>query len=65
MIRDPALLESGIHVQSVAKFLERMGDHGTNLAEHVIYLGRARDVRHHGKLDGGQDEQPPFRHRPQ
>jgi phosphate transport system protein len=56
MIRDPSLLERGIHLQSVAKFVERMGDHSTNLAEHVIYLGRARDVRHHGKLDS---EHPP------
>jgi phosphate transport system protein len=59
MVRDPARIESGIHIQSVAKYLERIGDHGTNLAEHVIYLTRARDVRHAGKLDEdsfGEDE---------
>jgi phosphate transport system protein len=51
MIHDPSLVARGIHLQSVAKYLERMGDHGTNLAEHVIYLARAHDVRHAGKLD--------------
>lgn len=43
-------IERGIHIQSVAKFLERMADHATNLAEQVIFLVRAKDIRHHGKI---------------
>jgi phosphate transport system protein len=50
MVEDPSLVERGIHVQSVAKFLERMGDHGTNLAEHVVLLVKGKDIRHIGKL---------------
>lgn len=46
---DPEVLHQLIHVQSVAKWLERMGDHSTNLAELVIYLIDGRDVRHPGK----------------
>lgn len=46
---DPALLERGIHVQSVAKWLERVADHATNLAEQVIFMVRGKDVRHIGK----------------
>jgi phosphate transport system protein len=38
-----------IHVQSVAKWLERMGDHSTNLAELVIFMLEGRDVRHPGR----------------
>lgn len=54
MARDPdALLEIGIHLQSAAKFLERIGDHATNLAEDVIYMVRGQDVRHAGKLPEG------------
>ncbi len=43
---EPALMHEWIHVQSVAKWLERMGDHTTNLAELVIFMVEGRDVRH-------------------
>lgn len=49
MVADATLVERGIHVQSVAKFLERMGDHATNLAEQVVLLERGVDLRHQGK----------------
>jgi phosphate transport system protein len=46
---DMAFLERGVHVLAVAKFLERIGDHVTNLAELVIFLVHGTDVRHIGK----------------
>lgn len=51
MVVSPGAIESGIHLQSIAKVLERIGDHATNLAEEVIFLVRGKDVRHEGKLD--------------
>ncbi|MCU0690762.1 MAG: phosphate signaling complex protein PhoU [Polyangiaceae bacterium] len=50
MIKSPATIPRCAYLQSVAKYLERIGDHATNLAEHVIFMVRAKDVRHHGKL---------------
>lgn len=50
MRKNPESMERCIHLQSVAKFLERIGDHGTNLAEQVIFLVRGQDLRHQGKL---------------
>jgi phosphate transport system protein len=47
---DEDYVESGIRFQSVAKLLERMADHCTNLAEQVIFLVRGQEVRHKGKL---------------
>ncbi len=43
-------VERGMHIQAVAKFLERIGDHATNLAELVVFMVRGTDVRHEGKL---------------
>lgn len=46
MHTEPQSLHSWIHVQSVAKWLERMADHSTNLAELVIFMVEGRDIRH-------------------
>ncbi len=48
MLKNPAAVERGIHVQSVAKVLERIADHSTNLAEVVVFMLRGRDIRHLG-----------------
>jgi phosphate transport system protein len=50
MRRQPNSMHDGIHVQSIAKFLERMGDHGTNLAEQVVFMVKGKDIRHVGKV---------------
>jgi phosphate transport system protein len=46
MRQDPGNIERGIHVQAVGKYLERMGDHATNLAEQVVFMLRGEDIRH-------------------
>lgn len=42
-----------VRVQNVAKHLERIGDHATNLAEQVIFLVDGKDVRHRGRQSRG------------
>jgi phosphate transport system protein len=46
MMRDRDLLDRGLHLHACAKFLERIADHGTNLAELVIFQVEGTDVRH-------------------
>lgn len=50
MAKDASTVERGIHIQSVAKFLERIGDHCTNIAEQVVFMVKGTDIRHAGKL---------------
>jgi phosphate transport system protein len=47
MRREPTLVEPAIHLMFVARSLERIADHATNIAEDVIYLVKGIDVRHH------------------
>ncbi len=47
MLGDPRTIEPGIDLILVSRHLERVGDHATNIAEDVIFIVAARDVRHH------------------
>ena len=46
MAAAPARIRSAMSVASCAKYLERIADHATNIAEMVVYLARGEDVRH-------------------
>jgi len=48
MAEDPETIGRCLHVMVVAKSLERIGDHATNVAEDVVYLCEAQDIRHTG-----------------
>jgi phosphate transport system protein len=48
MQKDPGAINRGIATIFLAKHIERMADHVTNVAEMVIYLVRGQDVRHKG-----------------
>jgi len=43
---DPATVTRVLPLTSVCRYLERTGDHVKNLAEEVVYMVRATDVRH-------------------
>lgn len=46
MIEDPHTVTRALSLMTVAQNLERVGDHVTNVAEEIIFLYEARDVRH-------------------
>jgi len=47
MLQDPTTIEPALDLILVSRHLERIGDHATNIAEDVIFIVSARDVRHH------------------
>ena len=46
MQNDPTLVPPAIDLIFVARHLERIGDHATNIAEDVVFLVKGVDVRH-------------------
>jgi len=49
MSQHPDTITQCLNLMVVAKSLERIADHATNVAEDVVYLYEARDIRHTGK----------------
>ena len=47
MLQDPNTVAPSLDLILVSRHLERIGDHATNIAEDVIFMVSARDVRHH------------------
>ena len=46
MMADPGTIQRAMSLILIARNLERIGDHATNIAEEVIYWIQGRDVRH-------------------
>ena len=46
MLQDPGTVEPSLDLILISRHLERIGDHATNIAEDVIFMVSARDVRH-------------------
>jgi len=47
MLQDASTIEPALDLILVSRHLERIGDHATNIAEDVIFMVSAQDVRHH------------------
>lgn len=53
MAKDQGIIEPALDLILASRHLERIADHATNIAEGVIFIVSARDVRHHA-WEGGQ-----------
>lgn len=52
MIQDSAVINARSHLMSISKFLERIGDHSSNIAEMVVFMVEGKDIRHLNKVKG-------------
>jgi phosphate transport system protein len=48
MMENPDTIGRCLHWMVASKSLERIADHATNVAEDVVYLCEAQDIRHTG-----------------
>ena len=46
MMEDPRSITTSLDIITIARAIERVGDHAKNIAEQVIYIAEGRDVRH-------------------
>ena len=50
MMEDPRTIQRALALLLASRSLERIADQGTNIAEQVVYLVEAADIRHrHGE----------------
>jgi len=49
MVERPTTITRCLNLMVISKSLERIADHATNVAEEVVYLYEAKDIRHTGK----------------
>jgi phosphate transport system protein len=56
MLSDPKTITRAVHLMIVARCLERIADHATNIAEDVIFMVDALVIKHHA--DEKKEEEP-------
>lgn len=46
MMEDPSTISRALKLNYISKYLERIADHATNVAEMVIFMLKGKDIRH-------------------
>ncbi len=46
MLQDPKNITRAVRITYIAKYLERIADHATNIAEMVVYMVKGKVIRH-------------------
>jgi phosphate transport system protein len=54
MVERPATISRCLHLMVISKSLERIADHATNMAEEVVHLYEAKDIRHAEQMSVGR-----------
>lgn len=54
MIEKPGTIGRALELMFISKSIERIADHATNIAEEMVFLARAKDIRHSEELKKAQ-----------
>ncbi len=55
MIENPATISRALELMFISKSIERIADHASNIAEEMVFLAQARDIRHSDGLKKSGD----------
>jgi phosphate transport system protein len=50
MIEQPGTISRALELMFISKSIERIADHATNIAEEMVFLAQAKDIRHSDEL---------------
>jgi len=50
MIERPGTISRALELMFISKSIERIADHATNIAEEMVFLAQAKDIRHADEL---------------
>lgn len=56
MVENPANISRALELMFISKSIERIADHASNIAEEMVFLSQAKDIRHDSLL---KKSQPP------
>ncbi|RNC73323.1 MAG: phosphate signaling complex protein PhoU [Desulfuromonadales bacterium] len=54
MMEDPSTISRALKLNYISKYLERIADHATNVAEMVIFMVKGKDIRHTAPPSGDE-----------
>jgi phosphate transport system protein len=57
MLAEPQTITRAVHLIIVSKYLERIADHATNIAEGVIFMVKALVIKHHADTTPGEKKE--------
>jgi len=55
MIEKPETISRALELMFISKSLERIADHASNIAEEMVFLAQAKDIRHSDELKKNPD----------
>ena len=57
MMEEPKTITRAVHLIIVSRYLERIADHATNIAEGVIFMAKALVIKHHADTKGEKGDE--------